>query len=104
MNMRRGCRARLPSNGQSVTGPAETDVTRAPSPTATVLRTLLNEAITTEITGEGESIAPLNDAILHADQEQYGHYHLKADWRIRGGSSGSASMTAKTIVTHTAPT
>src|SRR6266853_781011 len=39
------------------------------------------QGITTEITGEGESIAPLNDAILRADQEQYDHYHIQADWR-----------------------
>ena len=39
------------------------------------------QGITTEITGEGESIAPLNDAILRADQEQYDHYHIRADWR-----------------------
>lgn len=39
------------------------------------------QGITTEITGEGESVAPLNDAMLHADQEQYDHYHLHPDWR-----------------------
>src|SRR5438270_12049993 len=39
------------------------------------------QGITTEITGEGESIAPLSDAILRADQEQYDHYHIRADWR-----------------------
>jgi N-acyl-D-amino-acid deacylase len=39
------------------------------------------QGITTEITGEGESIAPLNDAILHADQEHYDQYHIHADWR-----------------------
>ena len=39
------------------------------------------QGITTEITGEGESIAPLNDAILHADQEGFDHYHIHADWR-----------------------
>jgi len=39
------------------------------------------QGITTEITGEGESIAPLNDAILRADQEQYDHYHIQAGWR-----------------------
>ncbi len=39
------------------------------------------QGITTEITGEGESIAPLNDAILRADQEQYDHYHIQVDWR-----------------------
>src|SRR5438876_3683116 len=41
----------------------------------------IDQGITTEITGEGESIAPLNDAILRADREQYDHYHLQADWR-----------------------
>jgi N-acyl-D-amino-acid deacylase len=39
------------------------------------------QGITTEMTGEGESIAPLNDAILRADQEIYDHYHIHADWR-----------------------
>src|SRR6266513_2908679 len=39
------------------------------------------QGITTEITGEGNSIAPLNDAILRADQEQYDHYHIQVDWR-----------------------
>jgi N-acyl-D-amino-acid deacylase len=39
------------------------------------------QGITTEITGEGESVVPLNDAILHADQEQYDHYRIQADWR-----------------------
>src|SRR5881398_4179351 len=39
------------------------------------------QGITTEITGEGESIAPLNDAILKADQEQYDHYRIHVDWR-----------------------
>src|SRR6266481_4186899 len=41
----------------------------------------IHQGITTEITGEGESIAPLNDAILRADQEQYDHYHIQVDWR-----------------------
>jgi len=39
------------------------------------------QGITTEITGEGESIAPLNDMIRRADQEQYDHYHIQVDWR-----------------------
>jgi dihydroorotase/N-acyl-D-amino-acid deacylase len=39
------------------------------------------QGITTEITGEGESVAPLNDAILRADQEQYDHYRIQANWR-----------------------
>jgi N-acyl-D-amino-acid deacylase len=39
------------------------------------------QGITSEITGEGESIAPLNDAILRAEQREYDHYRIHADWR-----------------------
>ena len=39
------------------------------------------QGITTEITGEGNSVAPLNDAILTADRPIYEHYHLNPDWR-----------------------
>src|ERR1700751_3738700 len=39
------------------------------------------QGITTEITGEGESVAPLNDAMLRENRSTYDHYHLKVDWR-----------------------
>ena len=39
------------------------------------------QGITTEITGEGGSIAPLNEAIIQADHESYAHYQLTPDWR-----------------------
>jgi N-acyl-D-amino-acid deacylase len=39
------------------------------------------QGITTEITGEGESIAPLNDAILRTDHGAYDQLHVEADWR-----------------------
>jgi len=39
------------------------------------------QGITTEITGEGGSVAPLNDAILAADRASYGHYKIAPDWR-----------------------
>ena len=39
------------------------------------------QGITTEITGEGGSIAPLNDAIIKADRSGYDHYHITPDWR-----------------------
>jgi N-acyl-D-amino-acid deacylase len=39
------------------------------------------QGITTEITGEGRSVAPLNDAIIQADRPSYDHYHLTPDWR-----------------------
>jgi N-acyl-D-amino-acid deacylase len=39
------------------------------------------QGITTEITGEGESAAPLNDAIIRAHHDTYDHYHITPDWR-----------------------
>jgi N-acyl-D-amino-acid deacylase len=39
------------------------------------------QGITTEITGEGGSAAPLNDAIIQADRAAYDHYHITPDWR-----------------------
>jgi len=39
------------------------------------------QGITTEITGEGGSIAPLNDAIIQTDHEGYEHYKITPDWR-----------------------
>src|SRR5690348_12130235 len=39
------------------------------------------QGITSEITGEGNSIAPLNDAIIHSDRSGYEHYKITPDWR-----------------------
>ena len=39
------------------------------------------QGITTEITGEGGSIAPLNDALIGADRASYDHYKITPDWR-----------------------
>ncbi|HEV2487575.1 MAG TPA: D-aminoacylase [Terracidiphilus sp.] len=39
------------------------------------------QGITTEITGEGNSAAPLNDSMLAADRAEYEHYHLTPDWQ-----------------------
>jgi N-acyl-D-amino-acid deacylase len=39
------------------------------------------QGITTEITGEGGSAAPLNDAIIAADLAAYEHYKINPDWR-----------------------
>jgi len=38
------------------------------------------QGITTEITGEGASVAPLNDRIVQADRIGYEHYKLTPDW------------------------
>jgi N-acyl-D-amino-acid deacylase len=40
------------------------------------------QGITTEITGEGGSAAPLNDAIIAADRAGYQHYKINPDWRM----------------------
>ena len=42
------------------------------------------QGITTEITGEGGSIAPLNDAIIKADHLAYEHYKITPDWKTIG--------------------
>jgi len=39
------------------------------------------QGITTEITGEGQSAAPLNDAIIQADRAAFEHYQITPDWR-----------------------
>ena len=39
------------------------------------------QGITTEITGEGGSAAPLNDAMIQADRSSYEHLKITPDWR-----------------------
>src|SRR5438270_10210716 len=39
------------------------------------------QGITTEITGEGSSIAPLNDFILEGHRVSYQHYGVQPTWR-----------------------
>jgi len=39
------------------------------------------QGITTEITGEGNSIAPLSDAIIGSDRSEYDHFKVNPDWR-----------------------
>jgi N-acyl-D-amino-acid deacylase len=39
------------------------------------------QGITSEITGEGNSIAPLNDAIIQSDRGGYEHFKITPDWR-----------------------
>ncbi|HEY6765789.1 MAG TPA: D-aminoacylase [Candidatus Sulfotelmatobacter sp.] len=39
------------------------------------------QGITTEITGEGGTAAPLNDSIVQADRSSYEHYKITPDWR-----------------------
>jgi N-acyl-D-amino-acid deacylase len=39
------------------------------------------QGITTEITGEGDSIAPLTDALVQSGRSGYDHYKITPDWR-----------------------
>ena len=39
------------------------------------------QGITSEITGEGDSIAPLNDAIIQAGKSGWDYYKITPDWR-----------------------
>ena len=39
------------------------------------------QGITTEVTGEGGSVAPLNDAVIKADRVAWEHYGVTPTWR-----------------------
>ena len=41
----------------------------------------ITQGITTEVTGEGDSIAPLNERMIAARAETYEHFGISADWR-----------------------
>jgi dihydroorotase/N-acyl-D-amino-acid deacylase len=43
------------------------------------------QGITTEITGEGNSVAPVNEAIAKENAAQYQHYDIKRDWTDLAG-------------------
>jgi N-acyl-D-amino-acid deacylase len=43
------------------------------------------QGITTEVTGEGGSVAPLNDAIITADRVSWEHYGVTPTWRTYRG-------------------
>ena len=45
----------------------------------------LFQGITTEVTGEGESVAPVNAAIAQAHATQFAHYGLQRDWTDLAG-------------------
>jgi N-acyl-D-amino-acid deacylase len=39
------------------------------------------QGITSEVTGEGNSIAPLNDLIIQSDRKSFDYYKITPDWR-----------------------
>jgi dihydroorotase/N-acyl-D-amino-acid deacylase len=42
------------------------------------------QGITTEFTGEGDSVAPLNDTLVRADHLTFEHYQVRPDWHTLG--------------------
>ena len=44
----------------------------------------ITQGVTTEVTGEGSSIAPVNDRMLEDAAAPYKHYGVVADWRTLG--------------------
>ena len=49
------------------------------------LQSKIFQGITTEFTGEGDSIAPLNDRIIAADRLRYQHFGITPGWRDLAG-------------------
>src|SRR2546426_3526197 len=45
----------------------------------------VTQGITTEVTGEGSSVAPLTDALAADDSAAMRKYHYREDWRALGG-------------------
>ena len=83
-NLSAAARSRTINAGGKVVAPGFIDMLGQSEDTILVeprLPSKIYQGITTEITGEGESIAPLNDAIVRADREHYDQYHILADWR-----------------------
>src|SRR3954464_9462211 len=56
----------------------QSDLTVLVEPT---LPSKIFQGITTEITGEGGSVAPLNDAIIKSDRVGYEHLKITPTWR-----------------------
>jgi N-acyl-D-amino-acid deacylase len=40
----------------------------------------ITQGITSEVTGEGESIAPLDETLIKSNEDTYRHYGLRPDW------------------------
>jgi N-acyl-D-amino-acid deacylase len=83
-NLSAASRARTIDAGGKVVAPGFIDMLGQSEGSILVdprLPSKIYQGITSEITGEGESIAPLNDTILRADQSEYDHHRIHADWR-----------------------
>jgi N-acyl-D-amino-acid deacylase len=85
-NLSGATRARTIDAGGKVVAPGFIDMLGQSELTILVdprLPSKIYQGITTEVTGEGDSAGPLNDAMVQSAHE-YEHYHITADWRTLG--------------------
>ena len=57
----------------------------------------VTQGITTEVTGEGGSVAPLTESLVALDSEFMKRYHLAEDWRDLDGYFAHLARTGSTI-------
>jgi N-acyl-D-amino-acid deacylase len=57
----------------------------------------ITQGITTEVTGEGGSVAPLTDALVALDSEFMKKYHVGEDWRDLDGYFATLARTGSAI-------
>ena len=77
-------RKRTIEGGNKVVAPGFIDMLGQSETTILVdprLPSKIYQGITSEITGEGGSAAPLTDAIVKADRPAYAHYSINPDWQ-----------------------
>lgn len=83
-NLERAARARTIDAHDDVVAPGFIDMLGQSELSILVeprLPSKIFQGITTEITGEGDSVAPLNDFIIRSDRKVYEHYGVTPDWR-----------------------
>src|SRR5437870_2113300 len=83
-NLSETARKRTIDAGEMIVAPGFIDMLGQSETTILVdprLPSKIYQGITTEITGEGGSAAPLNDSIIQNDRPSYAHYHVTPDWR-----------------------
>lgn len=57
----------------------------------------VTQGVTTEITGEGGSVAPLTDALVVPDSEAMRKYHYREDWRDLDGYFAQLARNGSTV-------
>lgn len=83
-NLANAARKRTIDAGAKVVAPGFIDMLGQSELTILVdprLPSKIYQGITSEITGEGNSIAPLNDAVIQSDRSGYEHFKITPDWR-----------------------